>query len=140
VPDVVDCIKDARELKPDEVDSMLDGVDGTEDTGEPVLDELDNTADDMGDEELSLMIDTDTDAEADSGEMMMLGVTSGTWELDGTTVELSSESFEVDTEVGRLTDDEMTSDKDVDVDVGMKLLAAAVWLVPVSSKLLVGVT
>jgi hypothetical protein len=39
-----------------------------------------------------------------------------------------------------LTDDEMTSDKDVDIDVGMKLLAAAVLLIPVSSKLLVGVT
>jgi len=39
-----------------------------------------------------------------------------------------------------LTDDGVTSDKDVDIDVGMKLLVASVWLIPVSSKLLVGVT
>jgi hypothetical protein len=34
----------------------------------------------------------------------------------------------------------MASDKDVDIVVGTKLLAAAFWMVPVSSKLLVGVT
>jgi hypothetical protein len=133
-------MRDARELTSDEVGSILDGFDGFEDTGEPILDELGNMTDDISDEELWLMIDTDTDAEADSGGMVTLEATSATWELDDTTAGLFSEGFEVDTEVGRLTDDEMTSDKDVDIDVGMKLLAAAVLLIPVSSKLLVGVT
>jgi hypothetical protein len=134
---VADCIKDATELTPDEVGSMLDDVDGTRDTWEPILDELGNATDDMGDGELWLLIDNDTNAEVDSGEMVTLEATSGTWELDDTTVRLSSEGFEIDTEVGILTDDEMTSDKDVDIDVGMELLAVAVWPIPVPSKLLV---
>jgi hypothetical protein len=78
VADVVDCIKDATELTPDEVGSMLDDVDGTRDTWEPILDELGNATDDMGDGELWLLIDNDTNAEVDSGEMVTLEATSGT--------------------------------------------------------------
>jgi hypothetical protein len=137
VADVVGCIKDTRELTSDEVGNKLDDVDGTKDTGEPILDELGNATDDMSDRELWLLIDTDTNAEVDSGEMTTLGITSGIWELDGTTVGTSKDCCEADTKVRVLADDEMTSDKDVDIDVGMELLVAAVWLIPLSSKLLV---
>jgi hypothetical protein len=74
----VSCMRDARELTSDEVGSILDGFDGFEDTGEPILDELGNMTDDISDEELWLMIDTDTDAEADSGGMVTLEATSAT--------------------------------------------------------------
>jgi hypothetical protein len=77
VADVVGCIKDARELTSDEVGNKLDDVDGIKDTGEPILDELGKATDDMNDEELWLLIDTDTNAEVDSGEMTALGITSG---------------------------------------------------------------
>jgi len=77
VADVVDCIKDARELTSDEVGRILDDVDMIKDTEELILDELNNAADDRSDERLWLLMGTDTNAEADSGEKVTLDATSG---------------------------------------------------------------
>jgi hypothetical protein len=134
VANVVGWAKDARELITDEVGNALGDVDWIRDTGEPIVDETASLVDNAGIGELWLLINTEKDADVDSGETPTLENTSGTWELDDTTVGMSSKFWEVDAEVETSTDGETTP-----IDVGTILLAAAVWLILLSNRPLVDV-
>jgi hypothetical protein len=136
---VVGWAKDARELISDEVGNALGDVDWIRDTGEPIADETASVVDNAGVGELWLLIDIEKDAEVDSGETLTLETTSGTWELDGTTVGMSSKFWEVDAGVEYSTDGETTPIEDPNIDVGTILLTAAVWMILLSSRPLVDV-
>lgn len=103
-------------------------------------DELGNTMDCVDDEELWLPIDIDTNGDVDAEDTATLETTSGAWELDSTTVGISSEGCEADTEVEATTAGVMDSVVDTDTNVGVALLTAAVRLTLGSGELLADVS